>query len=102
LVGGNSDIFQREERRRPPTAFVGHEREFSQLNMRGMELPWTRNVGLKWSKSSTPRWNVRRNSGRHGSMELAMETPSCVGRSSDCCRTKDGPGASWNDRRLRT
>jgi len=33
-------------------------------------------------------------------MEHVMETPSCAGKSSDCCRTKNEPGASWNDRSI--
>src|SRR5215469_2609800 len=81
---------------------AGDERESPSLNITRVELPWTRNVGLKWRKFSTPRWNVRRSSGRHGSMARAMETPNYAGKSSDCSRTKHEPGAFWNERRLKT
>jgi hypothetical protein len=99
LAAQTDDIFSAQA---AGSAFVDNEREFSELNMTRMELPWSRNVGSEWSKSFTLRWNVRRSRDGHGSMERAVEMPSCAGKSSNYCRTNDEPGASWNDRRLTT
>jgi hypothetical protein len=59
LAGGPTTSSGAKDGFRPPAALAVHERQFSEFNMTRMEMPWTRNVGLKWSNSSTPRWNVR-------------------------------------------